>query len=192
MVEVKSDDAGLEAAAATLNSGGVAVIPTDTVYGLAAHPSFPSAVERLYAIKDRSARKPIALLASGVEAVKAFGGVLSERASDLAAAHWPGPLTLILPAGGVREGFRVPAHEWTRRLLERCGGVLRVTSANMSGCRPATDAVEALRSVGLDADVVVDGGTSPGGTASAVVGFGEDGSIEILRPGTLFPEKAGA
>ena len=61
---IKSDDEGLNATADVLKNGGVAVIPTDTVYGLAAHPDFPAAVERLYTIKARDAKKPIALLAS--------------------------------------------------------------------------------------------------------------------------------
>ena len=73
---VKSDEVGLEAAAAALLSGGVAVIPTDTVYGLAAHPAHPAAVERLYAIKGRDSRKPIALLAADADAVAAFGAAL--------------------------------------------------------------------------------------------------------------------
>ena len=67
---VKSDEEGLEAAAKVLLAGGVAVIPTDTVYGLAAHPDFPEAVDRLYTIKGREAKKPIALLAADVEAVE--------------------------------------------------------------------------------------------------------------------------
>ncbi|MBQ1568654.1 MAG: L-threonylcarbamoyladenylate synthase [Kiritimatiellae bacterium] len=169
---VKSDEGGLEAAAATLLSGGVAVIPTDTVYGLAAHPGFPAAVERLYTIKGREAKKPIAMLA-------ADAGSTPVR-SDLV-AHWPGPLTIVYEG----EGYRVPDHEWTRRLLSRCGGLLRVTSANLSGRREATDAPQALADVGLSADIVVDDGTSRGGVPSTVVRLEADGSCTILRPGPV-------
>ena len=207
--------------------GGVAVIPTDTVYGLAAHPDFPEAVERLYTIKGREAKKPIALLASDVEAVVRFlGGPIGEAApslsaaligeaapsphqsaaligeaapsplhagksvfpktaADLAARHWPGGLTLVLPKGDIYEGLRVPDHEWTRRLLAACGGVLRVTSANLSGQRAATDAPAALAEVGLSADIVVDGGVSPGGVASTVVKVDADGSLSVLRSGAV-------
>ena len=77
---VKCDEAGLEECAKALLSGGVAVIPTDTVYGLAAHPSFPDAVERLYTIKGREAKKPIALLASDADAVERFGYPIAGRA----------------------------------------------------------------------------------------------------------------
>lgn len=83
------------------------------------------------------------------------------------------------------EGFRVPAHDWTCRLLAKCGGVLRVTSANLSGGCPATDAPQALADVGLSADVVVDDGVSPGGVASTVVRVCAGGEIEVLRKGAI-------
>ena len=175
-------------AADVLNGGGVAVIPTDTVYGLAARPDRPKAVDRLYAIKGRAAKKPIALLASDLEAVERFcGRPLVGRARELAEAHWPGALTLV--TGG--EGFRIPDHAATRELIAACGGVLRVTSANLSGRRPATDAPQALADVGLSADIVVDGGVSPGGVPSTVVRVRDDGSLELLRDGALrLPERS--
>ena len=168
-------------AADVLNRGGVAVIPTDTVYGLAARPDFPAAVERLYTIKGREAKKPIALLASDMAAVERFGYPLVGKARELAERHWPGALTLVIGA----EGFRVPDHARTRRLIAACGGVLRVTSANLSGRRPATDAPQALADVGLSADCVVDDGVSPGGVPSTVVRVRDDGSLEVLRPGAV-------
>ena len=196
MQVVKSDEEGLEAAAKVLLAGGVAVIPTDTVYGLAAHPDFPEAVDRLYTIKGREAKKPIALLAADVEAVERLGFKITGKARELV-RHWPGGLTLILAKSTsnfqpstfqpstltTSEGFRVPDHDWTRRLLAKCGGVLRVTSANLSGQRAATDAPAALADVGLSADIVVDDGISPGGVPSTVVRFGPGGEIEVLRQG---------
>ena len=180
------DDAALDAAARILNSGGVAVIPTDTVYGLAAHPDFPSAVERLYAIKGRAAKKPIALLAADASSAKRFlGGAFPPGAEALAERYWPGALTLVLPKGADFEGLRVPAHDWTRLLLARCGGVLRVTSANLSGRRPATDAPAALAEVGLSADIVLDDGVSPGGVPSTVVRIDSSGSLSVLRQGAV-------
>ena len=172
----------LDRAAKCLSEGGVAVIPTDTVYGLAAHPAFPEAVSRLYTIKARAEGKPIALLASDADAVGKFlGHPLEGRAKELAEAHWPGALTLV--TGG--EGFRVPDHDWTRRLLARLGGVLRVTSANMSGARPAPAAEGALAEVGLKADLVVDGGVSKGGVPSTVVRVIDGGAVEVLREGAV-------
>jgi len=174
-------DAALGAAADVLNAGGVAVIPTDTVYGLAAHPAFPDAVARLYSIKGRDGRKKIALLASDAAAVETFGYRLPGKAQELAARHWPGALTMVVGD----EGFRVPGHAWTRRLLAACGGVLRVTSANLSGGRPATDAPQALADVGLSADIVIDDGPSPGGVPSTVVRVLGDGELEVLRAGAI-------
>ena len=177
-----------ERAAEVLKGGGVAVIPTDTVYGLAAHPAFPAAVDRLYTIKGRELKKPIALLASDIAAVERFGHPLVGKARELAERHWPGALTLVIPAADSKrpaEGFRVPDHDGTRALLAACGGVLRVTSANLSGRHPATDAPQALRDVGLSADLVVDDGVSPGGVPSTVVRVLPDGNVEVLREGAV-------
>lgn len=177
MYTVKSDEAGLEVAAKILLNGGVAVIPTDTVYGLAAHPDFPEAVRRLYAIKGREEKKPIAFLAADMTAAEKKVGEFSPPAKALALKHWPGGFTMVVSG----EGFRVPDHAWTIGLLERCGGLLKVTSANLSGRRPASDASAALKEVGLDADVVVDDGISPGGKPSTVVKVEDGGEITILR-----------
>ena len=174
---LKANEQSLDVAARVLNAGGVVVIPTDTVYGLAAHPAFPEAVARLYTIKGRAAGKPIALLAADAAAVRAFG----YDVPDALARLWPGALTVVVGP----EGFRVPDHAWTRELLRRCGGVLRVTSANLSGQRAATDAPQALADVGLSADLVIDDGISPGGTPSTVVRVRDDGSCDVLREGPL-------
>ena len=174
-------DEAFQQAAEVLNRGGVAVIPTDTVYGLAARPDFEAAVDRLYTIKGREAKKPIALLASDVEAIGRFGYPVEGKARELAEKYWPGALTLVIGA----EGFRIPDHDKTRELIAACGGVLRVTSANLSGRRPATDAPQALKDVGLSADYVVDDGVSPGGVPSTVVRVATDGSIEVLREGAI-------
>ena len=181
-----------EDAAEVLNRGGVAVIPTDTVYGLAARPDFEAAVERLYTIKGRELKKPIALLASDIAAIERFGYPITGKARELAEKFWPGALTLVIG----KEGFRIPDHAETRELIAACGGVLRVTSANLSGQRPATDAPQALADVGLSADYVVDDGISPGGIPSTVVRVNSDGSLEVLREGAVVvrrdDERAGA
>lgn len=178
-------DACLHSAMELLVAGGVVVIPTDTVYGIAAHPAHPAAVERIRTIKSRQASKPIPLLAADLDAVRHFGAQLCPACERLAAACWPGALTLVIPCStGDAEGFRVPAHDWTRSLLAACGGVLRVTSANLSGAMPAVSAVAALRDVGLEADAVFDDGPSPGGTPSTVVRIAA-GQLEILRAGAI-------
>lgn len=179
------DAESLRQCAEILENGGVVVIPTDTVYGLAAHPRCTEAVAKLGTLKGRPTGKPIALLASDIEAVFRFGAKTSPAAEKLAAAYWPGALTLVLEnERGSAEGFRVPNHEWTRALLRRCGGTLRVTSANLSGSQPATDAAAALESVGLGSDLVIDDGVSPGGVASTVVRI-QNETLSILREGAI-------
>lgn len=188
MMCVKTSEADSCARAASLlNAGGVVVVPTDTVYGLAAHPRFPDAVQRLYTIKNRAAQKPIALLASDATAVAQFGYDVPEELAH----YWPGALTVVAPcrvkdaSKAPFEGFRVPDHAWLRQVLARCGGVLRVTSANLSGARAATHAAQALASVGLSADLLVDDGPSRGGVPSTVVRVLPTGAREILRPGPI-------
>ena len=173
-----NDEAGLLAAAEALKSGKLGIIPTDTVYGLAAHPDIPSAVDGLYAAKSRPREKPIALLIDGPESAARYIG---PAAASLGARYWPGALTVV----GRGEGARVPAHEWTRRLLRICGGALRVTSANVSGAMPVTECGAALSRAGLKCDFAVDDGVSPGGEASTVVKVGDDGAIELLREGPV-------
>ena len=173
----KADEQGLKAAAEVLNGGGVVVVPTDTVYGPAAHPDHSDAVSRLYSIKARDAGKPIALLACDAAGAARFIG---DEAAAVGSRHWPGALTVVSRG----EGVRVPDHAWTRRLIAACGGALRVTSANLSGRSAARDATAALADVGLSADLVVDDGVSPGGVASTVAKV-EDGRITVLREGPV-------
>lgn len=179
----------LSTAAKILRAGGVAIIPTDTVYGIAAHPGSASAVSRICTIKGRRSDKPIALLAADNDSVMKFCRTVPANARKLMTAFWPGALTLVLPFEDGFEGFRVPDHEQTRQLIKACGGTLRVTSANLSGSMPALSAVEALKDVGLEADLVVDGGISPGGVASTVVKVDADNTLTILREGAITSEQ---
>ncbi|MBR1871211.1 MAG: Sua5/YciO/YrdC/YwlC family protein [Kiritimatiellae bacterium] len=181
MICVAADEEGLRKTASVLLGGGVAIIPTDTVYGLAAHPSHPEAVQRLYEIKHRSAAKPVALLADCAESAERFCGALPQAAKWLAAKGWPGALTIVAPREEGYEGVRVPDCEWTRNLCAMCGGVLRVTSANESGAGDAASAA----AVSVEADIIADGGICKGGTASTVVKTYANGKTELLRQGAF-------
>ena len=160
------------------------IMPTDTVYGVAAHPGAPEAVKRLYDAKGRDAAKPIALLAANQEAVERYGATLTGPERTLVARYWPGALTLVLATAEGTEGFRVPDHALALSLIEAAGGVLRVTSANRSGEPPALTAEDAARAIGTHVDEVIDAGPVPGGVASTVVRV-IDGRPRILREGAL-------
>ena len=163
-------------------------MPTDTVYGIAADARLPGALEKIYEAKSRDRGKPIPLLAASVTDVEAFGTTLGKVERRLAEKLWPGPLTLVLRVGDRMEGFRVPAHGVALALLRECGGVLRVTSANLSGEPPALTAGEAARTVGRFAAIVMDAGPSPGGAPSTVAEV-VNGQIRILRDGAISREQ---
>jgi len=176
--------AAIRTAAALLRGGRLVVVPTDTVYGVAADPRAPGAEQRLAAAKARDPAKPVALLAPDLDSVRAGGARLTAADERLAAAFWPGPLTLVLPTPGGPEGFRVPDHRIMLALLREVGGLLRVSSANLSGEPPALTAAEAARALGAAVAVVLDAGPAPGGAPSTVVKT-EEGAVRILRAGAI-------
>lgn len=173
----------VSAVAAALLGGGVAVFPTDTVYGIAAHPKFPDALERIYAIKRRRPDKPVAFLASDADAPARLGFTMPPAAKMLAERFWPGALTLVLDGPDGTEGFRVPDNVFAIGVIAACGGLLRVTSANFSGEPPALDFKDLPKDFIAQCDVAIDGGKCPGGMASAVVRVASDGSATVLREG---------
>lgn len=167
-------------------------LPTDTVYGLAAVPTNPEAVGRLYELKGRPEYKPVALLVASVEQAAELVS-FSDTAAGLAKAHWPGPLTLVLktlrplpPWVGdpVRQtvGVRMPDHELALEVLD-AAGPLAVTSANRSGEEPGIDHVAAEQIFGSGVDLYLPG-ECPGGTASTVVDATTD-ELVVLRSGPI-------
>jgi L-threonylcarbamoyladenylate synthase len=169
----------LAPAVSWLRQGRVVIIPTDTVYGLAVDIRNDAAVRRLFALKGRSARAALPLVAADTAQVVACTGSLGSREAVLVAAFWPGPLSLVRDApawmaaevhGGHRTvAIRVPASLVTRRLCEAWGEPLSATSANRSGA-PAVDRVTALDAIAFDPHVlVIDAGVTPGGLPSTIV-----------------------
>ncbi len=173
-----TDAAAIELAAAALRSGAIVAIPTETVYGLAALP-LEAAVERLVAAKQRSTEKGIQLLVDSLEQVRAVA-LLTEAAEQLAAAFWPGGLTLVLDRrpdvdlpellGGGRPtlGLRLPDHDVPRRLARQLGP-LAASSANISGEPDATTAALVAATLGEEVALIVDDGPVRGGVPSTVV-----------------------
>ena len=164
------------------------VVPTETVYGVAADPRIEGAQDRICRAKQRDRGKPIPLLASDLATIAGAGVELNELEERLARAFWPGPLTLVLRCGAAQEGFRVPDHEVCTMLLRRMGGLLRVTSANLSGQPAALTADDAMAAIGHAVEGVLDAGPASGGTASTVLRV-EDGEIVVLREGAISREQ---
>jgi L-threonylcarbamoyladenylate synthase len=177
-----------------LRAGGIAAIPTDTLYGLAADPFNAAAVSRLFTIKDRDHGKAIPLVAADIEQVRNRFGPLPPLAERLATRLWPGPLTLVLHAppavanevtgGSGTVGVRVPAHDVTRALCEAAGAPLTATSANISG-RPATaDPAVVASELGARIDLLVDAGVTAGGPPSTIVDV-TGSEVRLIRAGAI-------
>jgi L-threonylcarbamoyladenylate synthase len=180
-------------AAAVIRRGGLIVLPTDTVYGVAADLWQPEAVAALYAAKQRPPDRAIPILLSAGDEIDQVAERVPEAARRLAAAFWPGPLTVVVPKRpGVPEivsalptvGVRVPDHDAARAAIRACGGALAVTSANLSDQPSALTAGEAADALGEAVGLVLDGGPAPGGTPSTVVDATGD-TLTVLRPGPI-------
>ena len=182
----------LEAAEKVLRAGGVAAIPTDTVYGFAALVHDETAIAKLYKIKERDQKKSIAVLLGDAEQAHLVAHEFPEKARRLAAKYWPGALTIIirkkagLPADLTSNdlvGLRIPDLEFTRELIRRTGP-LAVTSANISGQPPAKSIDEFLDELGMQLDLIIDGGPSSGGVPSSVINCESEPAV-ILREGAI-------
>jgi len=167
-----------------LRQGWLIVIPTDTVYGVAAHWENKNAVEMLRHIKGRPADKPIPILASDCMKIEKMKAYFGRNTRELARRFWPGPLTIVLPVNDGWEGFRIPKHPVALAIIKAAGGLLRVTSANLSGQNPALTADEAVRELQDGVKLAIDSGPAPGGVPSTVVKI-TDEHVDILREGAI-------
>ncbi|MDD4734736.1 MAG: L-threonylcarbamoyladenylate synthase [Kiritimatiellae bacterium] len=180
------DHRALERAVDALRRGGLVLLPTETVYGLAVDPAQPAALERLYAAKGRDARKPLAYFIHEQKQAVALGARWMRAAARLADAFWPGPLTLVLPAetGEGFLGFRMPDYAPALELVRRFGP-MAVTSANRSGEKEILTAQDARDLFGPLIEVYLDAGPSLGTIPSTVVQVMPDDSIRLLREGAI-------
>jgi L-threonylcarbamoyladenylate synthase len=166
-------------AAAVLRRGGLAAIPTDTLYGLAADPFSAEAVSRIFVVKRRESERAIPLVAADLNQLRRSIGPPTSLAERLAIRFWPGPLTLVVDApptlapevtgGSGTVAVRVPSHAVTRALCAACGVPLTATSANVSGEPPTNDPDVVGRSLGSLLDLLIDAGFTPGGAPSTIV-----------------------
>jgi len=187
---VRPKNVSISKAIAILKAGGIIAFPTDTVYGIAAMPFNKKAVRKLYDIKKREKKKPIALLVSSKKFAEKFAASIPLKAKKLMIKYWPGPLTLIfkkrksipdfLTSGLPTIGIRMPKNDIALKLIRKAGGALAVTSANISGNKPAISVGQIKKLKGID--LIIDGGKCRIGIPSSVVFVSEDG-IEIIRKG---------
>lgn len=186
---------GLAAAVDHLRAGGVLGLPTETVYGLAADATNPVAVARVFATKGRPADHPLIVhLATGAE-VAPWVSDWPAVAERLAAAFWPGPLTLVVPrAAGVLPAvtggqdtvaLRVPAHPVAQAVLAAFGGALVAPSANRYGRLSPTRAADVVQEFAGSVPVV-EGGECTVGIESTIVACLK-GEVRVLRPGIITP-----
>ena len=188
-----------EIAAEALKTGRLVMLPTETVYGLAADAANPQAVARIFEAKGRPRFNPlIAHVANALDAETI--AVFDDRARALAEAFWPGPLTIVAPvrdrervcdlarAGLDSVAVRVPGHPRARAVIAAFGGAVVAPSANRSGRPSPTTFDDALEETGQSVGAAVDGGPCAVGVESTVVSV-LDGRVALLRPGSVTREE---
>ena len=183
----------VEAAARALGAGDLVILPTETVYGLAADAADPAAIAKVFEAKGRPRFNPLIAHVADLAAARriaAFDG----QALRLAEAFWPGPLTLVVPyiggeavcdlarAGLETVAIRVPAHPLALEVLAAFGGPVCAPSANKSGRPSPTTYADAVEETGAAAAVALDGGACAVGLESTVVSV-IGGVVRLLRPG---------
>ena len=181
-------------AAALLRAGELVAFPTETVYGLGADAANPEAVAKIFAAKGRPADHPLIVHIAGADRLDAWAREVPEQARALAAAFWPGPLTLILKRSGLvpdavtggqdTVGLRVPNHPLALALLAEFGGGVAAPSANRFGRISPTTADHVRAELGDAVRLVVDGGPCAVGIESTIVDLSR-GAPVVLRPGAI-------
>jgi L-threonylcarbamoyladenylate synthase len=187
-------DESIAEAARLLSAGEPVAVPTETVYGLAADATNGAAVARIYEAKGRPAFNPLIVHVPSLAAAERIG-VFGEQARMLAAKHWPGPLTLVVPlrpdasiarivtAGLPTIALRVPAHPAMQALLRSLDRPLAAPSANASGSVSPTRAEHVLKSLGGRIPLILDGGATERGLESTIIAAIGDAPLRLLRPG---------
>jgi len=189
------DAAAIVEAARLVLAGEPVALPTETVYGLAADATNPAAVARVYAAKGRPSFNPLIVHVADLAAAEKIGR-FDDQARALAAEHWPGPLTLVVPlrpgagiaslatAGLATIALRVPAHPAMQALLAACRRPLAAPSANSSGLISPTRASHVVASLGARVALVIDGGACQRGIESTIVAA-TGGPLRLLRRGPI-------
>ena len=193
----QSCEQSVEKAAELLRAGELVIIPTETVYGLAANALNPQAVANIFAAKGRPQDNPLIVHVDRMEMIPPLVKEVPQAAVKLAEAFWPGPLTMILPksdaiplvtSGGLDTvAIRMPSQPVARAIIARCGLPLAAPSANLSGSPSPTTARRCADDMDGRVAAIVDGGPCQVGVESTVVSL--TGPVPVvLRPGAVTPE----
>jgi len=190
-LRVNCDKEGIEKASQIINQGGIAVFPTDTVYGIGCNPYNKDSVRKIYEIKSRDISKPFPVLVYSKDIAERIV-FFDEFAKKIVERFWPGPLTIILKLTdeNLKESLnvadkiaiRVPNHKCTLELLKKCNFLVG-TSANISGHSSFTNPDECFKNI-QKYDVFVDGGVITSKAESTIIEV-ENEEIKIIREGSL-------
>jgi L-threonylcarbamoyladenylate synthase len=184
----------IKEAVTVIKGGGVVAFPTETYYGLAVDPFNEKSLNRLFEVKQRPLEKAILNLIDSQEKLFLFTEKIEDVFLPLMAQFWPGPLTLVVNAkasisqmlacdnGTV--GVRISSHPVAQALCQQMGQPITATSANLSGRKAAETAQEVAQQLGTGVDLIIDGGKTPGGKGSTIVGV-ENNILKLIRAGAV-------
>ena len=188
------EEKALQEAARIIMRGGIAVYPTETIYGIGVRFDDQQALQRLFELKNRDQNKPVLLLLSSADDLALISNRVPPEARILTERFWPGPLTLVVPAApdlsvlvtgaGPSIGCRVSSNASAAALVPACGMPITSTSANLSGGANPTSISDIPDDVIARADVVIDAGPTPGSTASTVYDISQK-PFRCIRPGVI-------
>ncbi len=186
-------------AAAIIRGGGLVSFPTETVYGLGADATDPSAISKIYRVKRRPAQDPLIVHISSVESIEAISGQVSPLVKELAERFWPGPLTMVLHRSGdmiapqvsgehPTVAVRMPDHPVPLAIIEAAGVPVAAPSANRFGRVSPTCAEDVVADLGDEVDMIIDAGPTRIGVESTVIDMTVERPV-ILRPGGITIEE---
>lgn len=185
-------------AARLLQQGELVALPTETVYGIAADARNGEAVKKIFEAKGRPQDNPLIVHICGMEMLNGIVSEVPERAKKLAAAFWPGPLTMVMPrgpevsdvtcAGLDTVGVRMPSHPVVQQVIKASGVAFAAPSANLSGKPSPTNAPDTLADMDGRLPLILDGGESNVGVESTVVAVTGEHPM-LLRPGYVTKEQ---
>jgi L-threonylcarbamoyladenylate synthase len=177
----------------SLRNGGIVIFPTETVYGMGTSAFAGAGIRRIYSLKGRQWRKPLAVLVATLEAAHPLIEEIPAEASRFAKAFWPGPLTILFKAsplgrlvtGGLETiGVRIPDHPIALAILRKVGLPLATTSVNHSGEKPAVSGAACAKLFGSKVDWLIDGGVCRMKEASSVVDLSHY-PFTVIRHGAI-------